>query len=40
MKNNIFRTAFAGLYIYALGRVYFTVFNPPKPKNINRDFEY
>jgi|LakMenEpi03Aug12_release.lakeMendotaPanAssembly.Ray.scaffolds.fasta_scaffold5898483_2 hypothetical protein len=40
MKNNYFRGAFAVVYIYAIGRVYYTVFNPPKPKILNRDFEY
>lgn len=39
MKNNIFRTSFALLYVYAVGRVYYTVFNPPKPKILNRDFK-
>ncbi len=40
MESRIFRCAFASLYLYALGRVYCTVFNPPKPKMLNRDFEY
>ena len=40
MESHILRCAFASLYLYALGRVYCTVFNPPKPKMLNRDFEY
>ena len=39
MKNNLFRGAFATLYIYAIIRTY-NSFYPPKPKFINRDFEY
>ncbi len=38
MESRIFRCAFASLYVYAIGRVYYTVFNPPKPKILNRDF--
>ena len=40
MENRIFRCAFAAVYLYALERVYSTVFNPPKPKFLIRDFEY
>ena len=40
MESRIFRCAFASLYLYALGRVYCTVFNPPKHKNLKCDSFY
>ena len=38
MKNNLFRGAFATVYIYAIVSTYYS-FYPPKPKFI-KHFEY
>jgi hypothetical protein len=37
MKNNLFRGAFATVYIYAIASTYYT-FYPPKPKFI-KDYQ-
>jgi hypothetical protein len=40
MKNNLFLGAFVFAYTYGITRIYYSLYNPPKPKFINREFEY